>query len=117
MLERIFDEFLPSTMEMMKWIEMIFKQGIRRPGYPADVWTEQWILQQFQNLGLKDIRASPVQIKKWESLGSHLEIWLNEKPEAKFHIPCFPMPYSSSTHELEGELESFSNNENISEKI
>src|SRR5262245_59454876 len=39
----IHDELLPSTVDIMGWIAKVVEQGVRRPGYPADVWAEGWI--------------------------------------------------------------------------
>ena len=70
-------EFIPSTKEMMDWTAEIFNQGIRLPGYPADVWAENWIKEQFKTLNLHNIKFDPINVKKWEASDAKLEIWLN----------------------------------------
>ena len=37
----------PSTATITRWIAQIEAQGLRRPGYPADAWTERWLRDQF----------------------------------------------------------------------
>jgi hypothetical protein len=32
------DSLIPSEQQIFAWIEQIFAQGVRRPGYPADEW-------------------------------------------------------------------------------
>ena len=100
----IHEELLPTTEEMMGWIEHVYQQGIRRPGYPADQWAEQWAHERFVALGLKDVRREPVEVLRWEDLSSNLTVWLESDPRSTFSPPCFPIPYSTSTDGLEGSL-------------
>lgn len=97
-------ELIPSTEEMMNWSTEIFNQGIRRPGYPADYWTENWIRNQFEIYDLQDIKFDPIPVKKWEASEEKLTIWLVDKPSEIYDIPCFPIPYTSSNNGVEGEL-------------
>ena len=62
------DEFVPPTSEIQAWIERIFSHGIRRPGYPADRWTEGFCIEQFRKLGLEKVRLEPVKLPYWEPL-------------------------------------------------
>ncbi|MFW9897244.1 MAG: M28 family peptidase [Candidatus Thorarchaeota archaeon] len=101
-------ELIPSTEEMMNWSTEIFNQGIRRPGYPADYWTENWIRKQFEAYDLQDIKFDPISVKKWESSEEKLKIWLVDKPSEIYDIPCFPIPYTSLKSEVEGELSKIS---------
>ena len=42
-------EFLvPSEQDIFSHVATIVEQGIRRPGYPADVWIESYIKEQFK---------------------------------------------------------------------
>lgn len=100
----IHEELLPTTEEVMGWIEQVYQQGIRRPGYPADQWAEQWAYEQFLALGLKDICLEPVEVLRWEDLSCTLTIWLESDPQNTFSPPCFPIPYSASTDGMEGSL-------------
>ncbi len=46
-MNMIKNELVPSKSKMMDWITEIFDHGIRRPGYPADIWAENWVKVQF----------------------------------------------------------------------
>ena len=87
-MRNIISEYLPSAELMMDWTQIIFDQGIRRPGYSADKWTEKWIKEKFEKYGLKEIVLDPIPIKKWESENANLQIWLKGNPEEKIDIPC-----------------------------
>ena len=50
---------LPPIAEMLRWIEDVVAQGIRRPGYPADRWAEDFIHRAFGSLGLEGATAKP----------------------------------------------------------
>jgi len=50
---------LPPIAEMLRWIEDVVVQGIRRPGYPADRWAEDFIHRAFGSLGLEGATANP----------------------------------------------------------
>ncbi|MGB2853998.1 MAG: hypothetical protein WBC55_06080, partial [Dehalococcoidia bacterium] len=100
----IHEELLPTAEEMIGWIEQVYQQGIRRPGYPADQWAEQWTYEQFVALGLKDVRLEPVEVLRWEDLSCNLTVRLESDPLSTFSPPCFPIPYSASTDGLEGSL-------------
>ena len=49
------DELLTDSATMMGWIARITERGIRRPGYAADDWTEQWAAERFREYGLGDV--------------------------------------------------------------
>ncbi len=57
---------LPSETAIFGWIEEIFGHGVRRPGYPADVWAEHWIEDKFREFGLENVHREPVPFRKWE---------------------------------------------------
>jgi hypothetical protein len=44
------DEDIPSESQIFGRIEDIFARGVRRPGYPADRWAEDWIAGRFREL-------------------------------------------------------------------
>lgn len=100
----IHEDLLPTTEEMMGWIEHIYQQGVRRPGYTADQWAEQWAYEEFVALGLKDVRLEPVEVLQWEDQSCTLTYWLESDPQSTFSPPCFAIPYSASTDGLEGPL-------------
>lgn len=100
----IHENLLPTTEEMMDWIELIYQQGIRRPGYIADQWVERWVYEEFVALGLKDVRLEPVEVLRWEDQSCTLTYWLESDPQTTISPPCFAIPYSASTDSMEGSL-------------
>jgi hypothetical protein len=97
----VHDELLPSADEMMGWIATVVEQGIRRPGYPADVWAEGWIRDQFASFGLEDITLDPVEVKRWTPQQCSLTVWPDAAPQDVRSIPCFALPYSQPEPGLE----------------
>jgi hypothetical protein len=91
---------LPSVAEMLHWVEEVVEQGIRRPGYPADQWTEEFILRKFESLGLESVRFEPVESAFWKD--SHAELLVGPDPDS-VPIECFPVPLSEPIR-VEGEL-------------
>ncbi len=116
-MNSIKSEFVPTMAEMMAWTTEIFNQGIRRPGYPADYWVENWVKNHFETMGLQNIALDPIIIKKWETSEPKLKIWLIDNPEDVFEIPCFPIPYTTPTNGLEAELSIISDEASLSGKI
>lgn len=98
------DKLIPNEKVMLSWIERIFSQGIRRPGYPADEWAEQLCLDQFHALGLEEVRRDPVPLSYWEPRSASLRV---RGRGARQEIPCFAVPFSTPTARLEGELAPF----------
>ena len=95
---------VPSDDRIFSWIEEVFAQGIRRPGYPADRWAEDWLQQQFRAFGLERVRAEPVEAAYWEPLEATLT---GAAPSSTLNIPCFPLPHSVPVKSLETELVAF----------
>lgn len=56
---------LPAVAEMVRLIEEIVAHGVRRPGYPADQWAEEFIFHRFEALGLEAVRFEPVESAFW----------------------------------------------------
>ncbi|MHA1254140.1 MAG: M28 family peptidase [Promethearchaeota archaeon] len=110
-------EFVPSTDDMMNWTEEIFNQGIRRPGYPADQWAENWIKEQFEIYNLQDIKFDPIPVNKWEASDAKLKLWLVDNPNEKLEISCFPIPYTSPNNDIEAELSVVSEESELNGKI
>lgn len=81
----------PSTAEMLGWIEAVVAQGVRRPGYPADRWAEQFVFDQFTALGLEAVRFEPLECAYWEDDHGGLSI---ESGSQREHVACFPVPFS-----------------------
>jgi len=91
---------LPSVTDMFSWVEEVVAQGVRRPGYAADQWTEEYIFQKFEALGLESVRFEPVESAFWKD--SHAELLVGAEPDP-VAIECFPVPLSEPIG-VEGEL-------------
>jgi hypothetical protein len=76
---------------MIEWIEEIVAQGTRRPGYPADRWTEQFIFDKFEELGLRSVRFEPVESSFWKDSHARLSVVAHGQ---EVEIECFPVPLS-----------------------
>jgi hypothetical protein len=55
------DDLIPSEKHIHGWIEDVFARGIRRPGYAADRWAEEWIGAQLRACGLERVRRVDVE--------------------------------------------------------
>ena len=95
---------IPSEDNIFSWIREVFAQGIRRPGYPADRWAEDWLQQQFRAFGLERVRGEPVEVACWEPREATLAV---AAPGSTLSIPCFPLPQSAPVKSLETELVAF----------
>ena len=62
---------VPDTDWIMGHIREVFDHGIRRPGYPADEWAEQYIHDQFVRLGLEKVRLEQVATPLWIDATCH----------------------------------------------
>jgi hypothetical protein len=102
----MYDESLiPAEHEIYGWIERVFSQGVRRPGYPADVWTEDFVVERFNELGLQNVRREPVELLRWEPRSATLTVTpAGGEPIA---IACFPAPLAAPTPELRARLVAF----------
>jgi hypothetical protein len=90
---------LPSEEQVFGWIEEIVRHGIRRPGYPADVWAERWIQQQFRDIGLENIHREPVPLRSWKPGTSSLRV-TTAAGETRA-IKHFPVPYAAPAANLD----------------
>jgi hypothetical protein len=99
------DAALPSEARIFGWIEEVFAQGIRRPGYPADRWAEAWCQEQFRALGLDDVRAEPVPARMWEPTAWSLAVV--DASGVATELDCYPVPFSSPVEDLEVPLARF----------
>jgi hypothetical protein len=95
-------EDVPSRETIFGWIEEVFSQGIRRPGYEADIWAEEFIADQFRELGLENVRLEPVELTRWEPREWSLEV-TPQGGETR-SLDSFPLPYSAPVDDLEIEL-------------
>src|SRR4051812_19672852 len=73
---------------MVGWIETICAQGIRRPAYDADRWSEAFIRERFVEFGLQDVRFEPVVLPRWEPNSWSLTVDGEE-------LECFPLPHTA----------------------
>lgn len=93
---------LPTEAEIFGWIRTITGQGVRRPGYPADVWAEDWIERRFREFGLVDVHREEVPLHTWHPGRSTLRITTADG--ASRALDHFPVPYAVPAHGLELEL-------------
>lgn len=98
------DQWIPAEREILGWIEHIHAQGIRRPGYPADRWAEQFCAERFRALGLEQVRLEPAPLPFWEPHAWSLHV---ESDGAQIELPCFPLPHAAPTEELTLELAAY----------
>ena len=102
------DGIIPSEDRIFAWIEEIFGHGIRRPGYPADRWAEQWVQDQFRAFGLEDVRAEPVELPYWEPRSASLVVTCADAAlRRELRIPCFPLPHAAPAEDVRAELVAF----------
>jgi Peptidase family M28 len=95
---------IPSEDKIFTRIEEVFAQGIRRPGYPADRWAEDWLQERFRAFGLERVRAEPVKVAYWEPCETTLTVTI---PDAALEIPCFPLPHAAPVERFEAEIVPF----------
>jgi len=100
----VHSDLVPSEDHIFSWIEEVFAHGIRRPGYPADRWAEGWIREHFRALGLKRVRAEPVEVAYWEPRKATLTVAADG---STLDIACFPLPHSAPIERLEVEVVAF----------
>ncbi|MDO8614845.1 MAG: M28 family peptidase [Dehalococcoidia bacterium] len=102
------DELIPTEERIYGWIQEIFRQGVRRPGYPADRWAEQFCLQRFRDLGLQNVRLEPVELPYWEPRRRSLSVWADGRGAVQMlELPCFPLPHSAPAQAVEAALVPF----------
>ncbi|HUI25898.1 MAG TPA: M28 family peptidase [Candidatus Kryptonia bacterium] len=95
---------IPAAEAMLAWIERVYSQGIRRPGYPADQWAEQFCRDQFRELGLENVRLDPVPLAYWEPRAAALRVHAGGTTH---EIACFGVPFSAPVANLVGDLAGF----------
>lgn len=98
------DDLVPPMPWIHGWIEEIFRQGLRRPGSPADLRVEELALGCFRELGLDRVRGEPVRVPKGAPLRGSLRIRAGNRA---FEVECLPLPFSAPTEGLVLELVPF----------
>jgi len=97
-------DLVPDAAQIYSWIREVFDHGIRRPGYPADRWAEDWAQAHFSRFGLTAVRAEPVEMPYWEPRAASLVVTDAGDPARTMDVPCSALPFSSPTAGIEGEL-------------
>ncbi|MFQ5698712.1 MAG: M28 family metallopeptidase [Myxococcota bacterium] len=92
---------VPTPQAIFDWIRLIYEQGIRRPGTPADRWTIEFCENFLLDLGVEKVRLEPVPLAAWEPSSWALRV---RDPEGERPVRCFPLPYSAPTREIELDL-------------
>ena len=77
---------------MLAEIGRIVSFGIRRPGYEEGLKTEKYLLDRFNEIGLRDTRLEPVPVNYWRPSITRLGIC-----ESTLDIPCRAVPYTGWT--------------------
>jgi len=95
------EAFVPDERTIFNWIETVVARGVRRSGYAADRWTENFCLERFRQLGLEHARLEPVTLPYWEPLESAI-IVRSDGQESR--MPCFSVPHSAATDGLDAPL-------------
>ena len=91
----LLDHLVPARQQIADWIERIVERGIRRPGYDADRWTEEWSANQLRSFGLQDITLEPVELPMWEPLGAaSLRAWPQSDPDRQIQLNGLALPHS-----------------------
>ncbi|MER7174781.1 M28 family peptidase [Streptomyces mesophilus] len=87
----------PRTDEMLEWIRTIVARGIRRPGYPADAWTEQWAARKLRAYGL-DVELEPVRVPRWVPRSAELTVRRDGQEASgrgELRVEGFPLPFTA----------------------
>jgi hypothetical protein len=95
---------VPSRDAIFGWISEIVERGVRRPGYEADRWTEQYVADHFRDLGLENVRLEPVTVNRWDPGDWSLEVVTGGETRT---LDCFPVPFSAPADGLELELAAY----------
>lgn len=99
------DTAVPDTATIHRWIERIVDQGVRRPGYAADTWTEGLVEREMRAAGLEAVRSEPVPVSRWEPRSARLDVTPAGGPTTS--LACFPVPYAAPTEALALDLVGF----------
>ncbi|GLI03320.1 M28 family peptidase [Phytohabitans aurantiacus] len=96
---------IPDEGTMFRWIRTVYERGVRRPGYPADVWVERWIAGRFRRFGLERVRLEPVTALRWRPHRWSLRVTPADGPSTM--VRCYPVPYAAPADGLELDLAAF----------
>ena len=96
---------VPAAAAIFGWIETVVAEGIRRPGYPADQWAEEWCADRFREIGLEDVGLEPVDVVRWEPTEWSLEVTAADGTTTA--LDCFPVPFAAPVEALDVDLAAF----------
>jgi hypothetical protein len=96
---------LPDAETMVGWIGQVVARGVRRPGYPADGWVQEFVAARFRDFGLVDVHTEPVPVTRWEPQRFSLVATPRGGPPKQ--LSCFPLPYAPPADGLDIELAPF----------
>ncbi len=94
---------LPTTEEMLSWMETIVAEGIRRPGYPADESVRRWIVERLRGLGCA-VRTEPVEVPRWLPGSATLTVRRDDDSDSAIIVHGFPLPFSAPSEATVGPL-------------
>jgi len=100
-MSTVHDAFVPDERTIFDWIETVFARGVRRPGYAADRWTEEFCLNRLRQLELEHVRLEPVTLPYWEPLETALIVRAGGR---EWSVPCFSLPHSAAADGLDAPL-------------
>jgi hypothetical protein len=95
---------VPTREAIFGWISEIVERGVRRPGYEADRWTEQFVADRFRDLGLENVRREPVIVNRWDPGDWSLAVVARGETR---ELDCFPVPFSAPAGGLDLELAAY----------
>jgi hypothetical protein len=98
------DTLIPDQRALLNWIDRIHAQGIRRPGYPADRWAEQFCRRRLADLGMEQVRLEPVELPYWEPRAASLRVAAGSE---RLEIPCCALPFCAPTPGVSAVLAAF----------
>ncbi len=96
---------VPAVATIFGWVETVVAEGIRRPGYAADQWAEEWCADRFREIGLSGVALEPVDVLRWEPTAWSLEVTAADGTTTT--LDCFPVPYAAPVEGLDVELAAF----------
>ena len=101
-------ELVPTNDGIFAMVREIVAQGVRRPAYPADQWTEEYCLRRFRDLGMENVRPEPFEVNCWEPRRWSLVVWSDSAGASSgLELPCFPLPYTVPVDGLTARLVAF----------
>jgi hypothetical protein len=93
---------IPMRATIFGWISEVVEQGVRRPGYAADEWAEEFVADHFRELELENVRLEPITVARWEPREWSLDVTAAGGETRT--IDCFPVPNAAPVDDLDVEL-------------